>query len=618
MHPDDSTEPVVVREPDASKGARPVLGGGSSREARSLPSKETTRRAAAALLLLALSQAAQAQASGSTPATTATSAATALDAELFYQLLLGELNARGSEPGAGFALVLDAARKTNDPALYQRAVEIAFQSRSGDAALQAARAWRQAHPTSREANRFVLQILLALNRVADSAEPLKNEIAMTDGKDRAAALATIPRAYARVSDKKLAAAVVEQALADQLSNPTTGPTAWAALGRVRLAAGDTAGALEAARRGQLLNPRSESPALLGLELMDPKQPQAEAVVRKYLEGKPLPELRMGYARALLDGQRYAEAQQQLQLITQERPEMAEAWLVQGTLQVQDNQFNAAETSLKRYVELVQSQRGGGEERSRGLAQAYLSLSQIAEKRKDYAQAGAWLDKIENSQDLVSAQNRRASILARQGKLDEARKLLRALPERTPADKRMKLMAEVQLLRDAKQFKVAYDLLAEAAAKDPRDTDLLYDQAMLAEKVGNLPEMERLLRQVIAAKPDYHHAYNALGYSFAERNIRLAEGKQLIQKALEFAPGDPFISDSLAWVEFRMGNKAEAVRILETAYKTRPDAEIAAHLGEVLWSMGQRDRATSIWKEGLLLNGENETLLETLKRLRVKP
>jgi tetratricopeptide (TPR) repeat protein len=608
---------VVVWEPDASKGARPVLGGGSSRKARSLPTKETTPRAAAFALLLVLAPGAQAQPAASSAAGTSTAAATALDAELFYQLLLGELNARGAEPASGFALVLDAARKTNDPALYQRAVEIAFQSRSGDAALQAARAWRQAHPTSREANRFVLQILLALNRVAESAEPLKNEIALADARDRVAALGSIPRLYARVSDKKLAAGVVEQALADQLSAAATGPAAWTTLGRMRLAAGDAAGALEAARRGQAMNPRFEGPALLALELMDPKQPQAEAVVRKYLEGKPLPELRMGYARALLDSQRYAEAQQQLQVITQERPDLAEAWLVQGTLQVQDNQFNAAEASLKRYVDLVQSQRAG-EERSRGLAQAYLSLSQIAEKRKDFAQAGAWLDKIENSQDLVSAQNRRASILARQGKLEEARKLLRALPERTPADKRMKLMAEVQLLRENKQYKPAYELLAEAAAQDPRDTDLMYDQAMLAEKLGNLSEMERLLRQVIAAKPDYHHAYNALGYSLADRNIRLAEGKQLIQKALEFAPGDPFISDSLGWVEFRLGNKAEALRILDAAYKTRPDPEIAAHLGEVLWSMGQRDKATAIWKEGLLLNNENETLLETLKRLRVKP
>lgn len=572
--------------------------------------------AAGALLLLALAQAAPAQ-SAENGGPEAAPAPTALDAELFYQLLLGEINAGGTEPAAGYSLILDAARRTNDPALFQRAVEIAFQARSGDAALQAAKAWKQAFPASREANRYVLQILIALNRVADSVEPLQTELALAEPKDRNLALATIPRSYSRVSDKKLAADVVQQALADYLEQPATGAAAWTAVGRMRLAAGDTAGAIDAARRAQAVDPRAEGPALLALELMDPKLPQAEGIVRRYLEGKPLPELRMGYARALLDGQRYAEASKQLQVITAEKPDYPEAWLVQGTLQLQDNQDAAAEASLKRYIELAQSQRTG-EERSRGLAQAYLSLSRIAEKRKDYPLAGAWLDRIENPQDLIAAQSRRASILARQGKMGEARKLLQALPERSPEDARMKLTAEIELLREHKEFKAAYDLLAKATAKPPFDADLVYDQAMMAEKMGNLAEMERLLRQVIAAKPEYQQAYNALGYSLAERNLRLAEAKELIQKALSYAPDDPFISDSLAWVEFRMGNKAEALRILSTAYKARPDADIAAHLGEVLWSLGQRDRAQAIWREGLLLNSENETLQETLKRLRVKP
>lgn len=578
--------------------------------------KKPTRFACGALFLLALAQAANSQAPAAAEPAGAP-AVSAMDAELFYQLLLGEINAGGVDNMAGIAHILEAARKTNDPRLYERAVDLALRARSADAALQAARAWRSAQPESRDANRYVLQIMLALNRIAESGEYLKADLALTDPRERNGVLASVPRAYARAADKKLAATVVEQALADQLASPATGAAAWSAVGRLRLAAGDPAGALEAAKRGQAINARAEGPALLGLELMEPKQPQAEALVRKYLDGKPLPELRMGYARALLDSQRYAEASQQMLMVTAEKPELAEAWLVLGTLQVQDNQTDAAEVSLKRYVDLAQAQRGG-EERSRGLAQAYLALSQIAEKRKDFALAGAWLDRIDNAQDLVSAQNRRASILARQGKMAEARALLRGLPERNPADARMKLMAEVQLLREAKQYKPAYELLAEASAKDPKDTDLLYDQAMLAEKLGNLGEMERLLRLVIAAKPDFHHAYNALGYSFADRNIRLAEGKQLIQKALEYAPGDPFISDSLAWVEFRMGNKSEALRILEQAYKTRPDAEIAAHLGEVLWSMGQKDRAQAVFKEGLLLNSDNETLLEVLKRLRIKP
>jgi tetratricopeptide (TPR) repeat protein len=142
--------------------------------------------------------------------------------------------------------------------------------------------------------------------------------------------------------------------------------------------------------------------------------------------------------------------------------------------------------------------------------------------------------------------------------------------------------------------------------------------MLAEKLNRIEEMEKLLRQVMQLKPDYHAAYNALGYTLADRGLRLPEAKQLIQKALEYAPADPYIQDSLAWVEFRMGRTQEAARIIEAAYKAKPDAEIAAHYGEILWSLGERDKARAIWREGLQLNADNDTLLETLKRLQVTP
>ncbi len=280
--------------------------------------------------------------------------------------------------------------------------------------------------------------------------------------------------------------------------------------------------------------------------------QAEPIVRRYLQGRALPELRMGYARALIEAQRYTEAAQQLQVVTREKPELAQGWLALGTLQVQENRLDERRGLAEEVRGAGASRSSAAGERSRGLAQAYLSLAQIAENRRDFAAANAWLDRIENSQDLVAAQSRRASILARQGRLDDARKLIHALPERTPAQARAKLTAEVQLLRDQKRYKAAYDVLDKAIAKDPQDPDLLYDQAMLAEKMDRLPDMERLLRQVIAARPDYHHAYNALGYSLADRGVRLPEAKQLIEKALEFAPGDPFITDSLGWVEFRDG------------------------------------------------------------------
>ncbi|MEK9952782.1 MAG: tetratricopeptide repeat protein [Curvibacter sp.] len=544
----------------------------------------------------------------------------ALDGELFYQLLLGEFSTQRGDAGVGYSLMLDAARKTNDARLYQRAVDIALQARAGESALQAARAWRQAQPGSRDANRYVLQILIGLNRLGEIVEPLKREVALAEARERNLTLITLPAYFARTQDKALAADLLEQALGEHLGSSQTGAAAWSAVGRMRLEAGNPAGALEAARRGQGLDARAEGPVLLALTLMSPQQPGAEAIVRRYMEGRPQPAVRLAYARALLDAQRYAEAGQQVQTVTTEKPDQAEAWLIRGTLELQDNRLDAAEKSLQQFLELMQSRRGalGVEEPNRALAQAYLSLAQIAEQRKDFRQAEAWLARISSPEDLVRTQSRRAGILARQGKINEARELIRNLPERSPADARVKLSTEVQLLRDNKLYAQAYELLAEVTKREPRDYDLLYDQATLAEKLGRTDEMERILRRIIAEKPDYHHAYNALGYSLADRNVRLAEARKLILKALEFAPDDPFITDSLGWVEFRQGNKAEALRVLQKAYRARPDAEIAAHLGEVYWSLGQREQALSVWREGLQLNPENETLVETLKRLRVKP
>lgn len=588
--------------------------------------------ASAALILSFTAQASFAQQrapanprpAASSPATTETINNSSMDAELFYQLLLGELNAissLGGSAGTSYQLMLDAARKTNDATLYQRAVEMAIAARAGEPALAAARAWKQAQPQSRDANLQVLQVLLALNRQSETQESLRTQIQLTPAAERNAVIAQIPRLYARASDKKAAAALVELSLADFLSNTATASASWTAVGRTRLAAADAPGAIDAAARSQAADPKAIGPALLALELMDPKQPAAEPIVRRYLDNADaIAEVRIGYVRALIDAQRMAEASIQVQRLTKEKPDLAEAWALQGSLELQDNQTDRADISLKRYIELASPERNS-DEKQRGLTQAYLSLAQIAEKRKDFSLAESWLAKIDSPQALVSTQNRRASMLAKQGKLPEARELIRKLPERQgaegAADRRMKLLSEVQLLQTNKEYLAAYDLLAVANAAPTPDHELIYQQAGAAEKLKRYAEMERLMRRTIEVKPDYAYAYNALGYSFAERNIRLSEAKTLLQKAIELAPGDPAITDSLGWVEFRLGNMKEAIALLEKAYKSFPNAEIGAHLGEVLWASGQRDKAVVIFKECMLLDKEDEVLQETLKRLRVK-
>ncbi len=541
-----------------------------------------------------------------------------LTAELFYQLLLGELNAIGGEPGVGFSIILDAARKTGDTRLFKRATEIALRSHSGESALQAARAWRTALPQSREANRYLLQILVGLNRLSDALDPLKRELALAPAAEREAAINNIPNYFARATDKTMAISIVEQALANVLDDATLGPAAWTTIGRLRAAAKDTPGALDAALRGQALAPGADGPAILALGLFASGTDEAEPLVLRYLDNNPRFEVRMDYATALLGRQRYAESAKQLDEVTREQPQYTRAWLIKGTLEQQNHQLDQAQASLLRFVELQTQNRSASDatETDQLLTQAYLRLAEVAEQKKDYAAAQDWLGRIDNAQDMVSVQSRRAAILAHQGKLDEARALIHALPESTPADARMKISAEVQILRDNKQYQLAYDVLVGAVAADPQDLDFQYDLAMIAEKLDRFDETERILRQIIATKPDYHHAYNALGYSLADRNLRLPEARELILKALTFAPNDPFISDSLAWVEYRSGNDAEALRILKKAFADKPDAEIAAHLGEVMWVMGQKDAAMAVWRDGLGINPDNETLRETIKRFHV--
>ncbi len=544
-------------------------------------------------------------------------AAAALNAELFYELLLSEMTTSQGDPGTGYALMLDAARRSGDTRLYRRATEIALESRSAEYALIAARAWQQAQPQSRDANRYMLRILVLLNRVADTAGPLRQELTQAPTRDKISSLHSLPQLYARVSDKALAARVVEQAVADDLTHPAVGPVAWTTVGRLRLAASDKPGALQAVQRAQALDATDDGAAMLALQLLEDGVTEAEPLLTGYLAGTPLPEVRMAYARLLLESQRLSEAQTQVEAVTRERPDAPEAWLIQASLHLQAQQLDAAQTSLQRFMQLLDAL-PASEQRQRALAQAYLMQAQIAEKRGDFPQAESWLARIDNDSDLLGAQSRRASLLARQGKLDEALALIRAIPAKDQDDERLKLQAEAQLLRDAGQYQKAYEAQSRAAALAPQDNDLAYDRAMLAEKAGRTDEMESLLREIIARKPDYHHALNALGFSMADRGVRLQEAKALINKALEYAPEDPFITDSLGWVEFRLGNTQEALRLLETAFQKQPNAEVAAHLGEVLWTLGERERALAVWREGLRLDKDDTALQSTLKRLGARP
>lgn len=571
-----------------------------------------------------------------------------MDGRLMYELLLGEFSVRDGAVSRGYAIFLDAARRTGDPQLYRRAADVALESRSGDAALQAIDAWRRAYPQSREANRYLLQTLLALNRTADTQEPLRREIAATPLPERPIAILSIPQLYVRSSEKALAARVVEAALKPSLASEDKGlsTAAWVTIGRMRVQAEDGEGALEAARTAQKITPSAEGAALLALELSTVGyRAQALPLLQRYLaEPGARPEVRLDYARVLLQDRRADEARAQLQQITEAAPAptsttaqglaalglglpspTGEAWLLLGLLDLEQNRLDTAEPALRRYLDISQNE-ADSDRRTTNRRQAYLALAQIAENRNDYVAADSWLARIDDPQAASDTLVRRAGLLAKQGRLDDALRLVQDTPLPStvpaPAAQRIKALAEIQLLRNNGRAADAYARLAaynqSATQSGKPDPELLYDQAMLADEVDRPGDVEPLLRQVIKLSPDNAHAYNALGYFFADRNERLPEARTLIQKALSLAPDDPFITDSMGWVEFRLGNLAEATRLLRKAYRLRPDAEIATHLGEVLWQAGQREEARAAWRDARRLNAELPVLRETLQRLGAGP
>jgi len=244
------------------------------------------------------------------------------------------------------------------------------------------------------------------------------------------------------------------------------------------------------------------------------------------------------------------------------------------------------------------------------------LAKIAEEQQDMDSALKWLSLVEPGDGYSSAQIKRAQVMAKRGDLVAARALLSELKPETEREQVQIIVAHAQLLQEAHHSAEAMLVYAQGVARFPNNTDLLYEYALMAEKNNDLAFMETTLRKVMALAPDNQHAYNALGYSLAERNIRLPEALDLITKALQFAPEDAFILDSLGWVQFRMGKLIEAEETLRRAYRLRADPEIAVHLGEVLWIQGKKEDAQKLWRDANIKDPKNDTLKNTLIRLRV--
>jgi tetratricopeptide (TPR) repeat protein len=557
----------------------------------------------------------------------------ALDGSLLFQLLTAEMELRSGDFNAGYAKLLDAARRTRDDELFKRAAVLALARSTSDQALAAVRVWRQTKPESLDALQFELQILAMRSRaqgVADIAAPLSTLIARTPAAERSGTIAGTAGLLRRLPASADTAQMMEVVLKPYAAPGPTRIAALVAMARGWLHAGDAAKAMPLLQSAAQSDPAAIGPALVALELLDKPahSAAAEGILQGYLaQPGAAAAARQAYAQALTQTQRYSDALTQLRVLTQNQPEQTRAWLTRGALEVELRQPRDAERSLQQFLKVLDTaadpdsnsadEEELGSSKAAQRTQALLLLSQAAQLRGDLTQAGLWLDQIGPVNGSLEVALRRALVWAAGGKLREARALLAALPENEDVTAKAKTLAESQVLRESKRYGDALTLLTTASTQQPDDADLLYERAMLAEKLKRHEEVEQLLRRVINLQPSHHHAHNALGYALAERNVRLSEARALIEKALSLAPNDPFITDSMGWVEFRLGNVDAALGHLRRAYAQRPDTEIAAHLGEVLWAKGQREEAERIWREAREREADNEVLRDTLKRLQVR-
>ena len=535
------------------------------------------------------------------PAPPANLPAVELTAELLYKLMLGEIALQRGQPQVAVQAFLEVARETRDPRVAQRATEMAWNARLQKEALEAVSIWQKADPNSQQARQVMAALLVNQEPLSDVRPHLEQWLAV-DKTNVGPNFVQLAQLLGRHKDKK---AVMD--LLRTLARP------YNEVAEVRLSvaqaawnANETELSLAESRAALGIKPELEIAALFQAQALQ-RRSNAEALTffEDYLKRFPKAnEVRLNYARLLVTEKRRADARAQFEMLVATAPKNAELAMTVAMLALQSNDLDAAEKHLNAAL-------AAGHKDTDLI---WLSLGQVAEERKQHDEALKWYGGIAGGDRYMSAQARYSNVLVKQGKMDEARKHLQSITPRNDAQRIQLVQAEANLLRESQAYKDAYDLLGKSLEGAPDSVDLLYDQAMIAEKLDRIDVLERNLKRVVELQPDHAHAYNALGYTLADRNQRLPEARKLIEKALELAPQDAYIIDSLGWVLFRMGQRTEALKELRRAFALRQDADVGAHLGEVLWADGQHDAARKIWSDLLKEHPTNETLQGTLKRL----
>jgi tetratricopeptide (TPR) repeat protein len=523
-----------------------------------------------------------------------------LSSELLYEFLLSEIASQRGSDTLAVEGSSDLAKKTRDPRLAMRAAHLALQFGQADKAIEALRIWRDADPSSLMARRMLSSVLLRSGKLDEASEELV-KLLKADEDHSAQTFVQIYQMLAAYPDKAAALKLLRELT--QLY-PRVAEAHWG-VAQLAQASGDGELALNEVRQSRSLRPEWDMAVSLEALLLQKNAPQQGLdVLRNYLSSYPQArEIRLQYARALLDQKQYKLARDEFQRMADENPDNPDMAYAIALISLQLNDLKSAEIQLKQALS-----KGKKEQDT---VQYY--LGQLSEAKKNEEEAIAYYREVKGGEYLVAAQIRIAYLLSKRGQLAEARQLLQQARATDNQQRVQLVMVEAQLLREANQFDEAYQVLNQALAKLPNHIDLLYETAMMADKIGKPDVFEQLMRKLIKIKPDHAQAYNALGYGMLERNERIPEAMQLVEKALQLAPDDVAIMDSVGWGYYRSGKLDESVKMLRRAFAGDANPEIAAHLGEVLWVRGDKAEAKKIWRDSLKENSGNEQLQAVIKK-----
>ena len=553
------------------------------------------------------------------------------DSQLMFEIMLAELAGRRGRLDVALEGYAAAAERTEDPRVADRAARLAIFAGDWERAGAAIDRWLALAPDSAEALELAGQVEQRRGDAAAAAERFAALVEAADeggegsgdgGSDGRGGDAVLERVGALLLDDPdpAMAADVARRLRERFPE-----RAGAALlvARLALARGDEAPAREALEAALELDPADTGALLLSTRLAAAEGDVDGALARLDAAVEASPEdrrLRLGHAQLLVEAGRADAAGEALRALDERLDAAGETdptAVGDDGLRTVDMRLSMAQLALQAGL-LDDADAWFGELAADGphVDQARFQLARLRDAGSDPAAAIELYEAVGPSEWFVTSQVRSAELRAAEGDVDLARERLRGLRDAVndPEVRPRLVTAEGRILQEAGDAEGAFEVLGEGVESFPDDAELRYARALAADAVGRPEVLESDLQRLIEDDPDNAHALNALGYHLAERNERLDEAEDFLERALELREGDPAIMDSLGWLRFRQGRTDDAVELLERAYALLPDPEIAAHLGEVLWSDGRRDEARSVWDAALAVSPDHEKLGSTIERL----